>query len=297
MAVRAPASRLARVSTVDHEALSDRDGTTRTGPFAKPICGVDGTPAAAEAARQAMAISGPQSALTLVAVASEAGAALTSHGWLDHREAERAVRRLEAEIARPGALATEVISGLNVAKALAVRAGTGHDLLAAGAGGSARSGSLPGSTSSRLVHDARIPLLLARAPREGIRFPGAIMIAFDGSRDARRAAELGGRIAALQRAPVKIVHVRQELSGRTEQAAALVRAHSVEPTVSVIEGEPAPALLEFAASQDVGLLVLGRRGISGLKLLGGVCEKAAGRAGCSVLLTPAPPEGDDPAQI
>ena len=50
----------------------------------------------------------------------------------------------------------------------------------------------------------------------------------------------------------------------------------------VIQGEPVPVLA--AASVDADLLVLGSRGLHGLKALGSVSERVAHRAKCSTLI-------------
>ena len=51
--------------------------------------------------------------------------------------------------------------------------------------------------------------------------------------------------------------------------------------------EPVGALV--AAAADADLLVVGSRGLHGLKALGSVAERVAHRAGCSVLIVREPP--------
>jgi nucleotide-binding universal stress UspA family protein len=52
--------------------------------------------------------------------------------------------------------------------------------------------------------------------------------------------------------------------------------------VEVADHAPVPALVEAAACAD--LLVVGSRGLHGLRALGSVSERVAYQAGCSVLV-------------
>ena len=62
----------------------------------------------------------------------------------------------------------------------------------------------------------------------------------------------------------------------------------------VREGYPATAIEEEAERRDVDLIVMGTRGLSGLKhlLLGSIAERVVQKAHCAVL-TVKPPETDE----
>jgi nucleotide-binding universal stress UspA family protein len=58
----------------------------------------------------------------------------------------------------------------------------------------------------------------------------------------------------------------------------------LEPTVIRAPGHPADVILDTAAREGVSLVVLGSRGLSGVRALGSVSERVAHRARCSVLV-------------
>jgi nucleotide-binding universal stress UspA family protein len=58
----------------------------------------------------------------------------------------------------------------------------------------------------------------------------------------------------------------------------------VEPTVIQAAGHPADRILETATAERASLVVVGSRGLGGLRALGSVSERVAHRAPCSVLV-------------
>jgi nucleotide-binding universal stress UspA family protein len=56
----------------------------------------------------------------------------------------------------------------------------------------------------------------------------------------------------------------------------------VDASTEVVSGKPVGALLE--ASEQADLVVLGSRGLHGLRALGSVSERVAHEASCSVLV-------------
>jgi nucleotide-binding universal stress UspA family protein len=59
-----------------------------------------------------------------------------------------------------------------------------------------------------------------------------------------------------------------------------------DPLVEVVDGRPVDALVAAAAGAD--LLVVGSRGVHGLRALGSVSERVAHEAACSVLVVRSP---------
>jgi len=62
------------------------------------------------------------------------------------------------------------------------------------------------------------------------------------------------------------------------------------PTVTDTPGQVAGQICEEAGADDSSLIVIGRRGLSGIKALGSVNGRVAHGAPCSVLV--APPSAD-----
>ena len=131
------------------------------------------------------------------------------------------------------------------------------DLIAVGSHGQGRlTGKLLGSTATHLVHDAARAVLIARGG-PGTAFPRSIVVGIDESEPSLR---------ALARA--------RELSRRTGAA--------LDP-VHVLDASPDAALVERAGGDD--LLVVGSRGVRGLRSFGSASEAVAHRATpCSVLV-------------
>ena len=135
-----------------------------------------------------------------------------------------------------------------------------------------------------------------------------VVVGTDGSAGAERALERAARLAASDGArlhvvtayhdggpfkerlgdsarvdPIDVVRVAEEVLAR---AAAHARRHGVEPELHAREGDPAEALIEVAEEQDADLIVVGSRGLTGIKryLLGSVSSKVSEHAPCSVMI-------------
>jgi nucleotide-binding universal stress UspA family protein len=67
------------------------------------------------------------------------------------------------------------------------------------------------------------------------------------------------------------------------------RVAELEPGYELVPGKPVPGLVDRSADHD--LLVVGSRGLHGLRALGSVSERVAHRAKCSVLVVRSLPEG------
>lgn len=80
-------------------------------------------------------------------------------------------------------------------------------------------------------------------------------------------------------------NVKGEAVAALERSAATIRAQGIEAECVVREGYPATVIEEEAAAHGVDLIVIGTRGLSGLKhlLLGSIAERVVQRAPCPVL--------------
>lgn len=139
-----------------------------------------------------------------------------------------------------------------------------------------------------------------------------IVIAVDGSEEARRAARRGLELARAVDATVTVLAVleqkalrltrrsteKRRLRERGEAALADVEALAEtldQPvTTTLLEGKPAVRISECAADEDADLVVVGRQGLTGLgrRLLGGVTEQVLHRSDVPVLVVPDDDSGE-----
>lgn len=133
-----------------------------------------------------------------------------------------------------------------------------------------------------------------------------IILATDGSDHAERAAENAMYMAkCTEGSLVEIVFVVDsdkvksdvlsnwncaDLDGkrkeRIREVEKLARASEVSYKVTILQGDPGPAIVEYANNNHADIIVIGSRGLSGLQefVLGSVSHKVAKRANCPVLI-------------
>jgi nucleotide-binding universal stress UspA family protein len=251
---------------------------TEPGIFTRIVCGVDGTPASLVAVRQAARLQGADGAVLLTAVAdlakaAHAGVAAPHAAELLQGEAETALA--EARAIAPSASAKLVNgepAGALVRQAEAERA----TLVAVGSHGRRRAaGILLGTVAARMLRDAPCSVLIARAGRDAESWPQSVVVGVDGSLEsaaaltaARSVAErFGGGVLA-------VASTKDQLDREAAQAIA-----------SELEEHPGRAVdVLAAASESADLVVVGSRGLRGLKALGSVSERVAHQARSSVLV-------------
>jgi nucleotide-binding universal stress UspA family protein len=257
--------------------------------FARVVCGIDGSPASLEAARQA-ALLATGGEVSLVSVTWTTGAGPTEMSALGETRARAALAAAGATATELGAsAATELIRSPDTTGTL-VAESSDADLTVVGShGGSRRAGIFLGSVASRLAHTARGPVLIARRPTEGGPFPSHVLVASDGSPGSSAATTQAGRIAARFGSRVTLVHVGHDSDsvhrrGVAVQSADLFEVTGTKPTVAELDGKPAERIVETASQEHVSLIVVGSRGLGGLKALGSVSERVAHTAPCSVLV-------------
>lgn len=133
-----------------------------------------------------------------------------------------------------------------------------------------------------------------------------IVIAVDGSEEARRASRRGLQIAQAFDASITVLYVIDQKARRlTESSEEKTRLRErgekaiteIEDlasdlgqsvTTELAEGRPTSQICECATEQDAGLVVVGRQGLTGVsrRLLGGVTEQLLHRSDCPVLVVP-----------
>jgi nucleotide-binding universal stress UspA family protein len=200
------------------------------------------------------------------------------------REAVSAVEEAKNEFP---AVKPMLMKGPDVAGLLAAAANLESDLLAVGAhGGSRAAGIVFGSVATAMVHHAACCVLVAREAEEGP-FPRLILHAGDGSPDSLEAARLAGSIAARHDANLVALHVGERpgyRAGVVDEAAAIIEACGREPAIKLESGSPHRRIVEVASEIGASLIVVGSRGLTGIKALGSVSERVAHRSHCSVLI-------------
>jgi nucleotide-binding universal stress UspA family protein len=143
------------------------------------------------------------------------------------------------------------------------------------------SGILLGSVATQLLHEAPCAVLMARgSPGEG--FPARVAVGADGSEESGRAMQVGAAIAGRCGAALEAVVATG--GGATPDAAAvrsaLDAAAGPDTPLRMESGTPVEALSRL----DTDLVVVGSRGLQGLRSLGSVSERVAHEARCSVLV-------------
>lgn len=238
------------------------------------LCGVDGSPAGEEAVRQGARLRAPDGLLLLVSVSPGARAPHAQAALMLDRRAEAALQRAEREVG-PAGRESHLLVGDPVGGLLAAARDLAATLIAVGSHGTGRmAGILTGSVATALLHRAPCSVLVARPPHDPAAFPARIAVGFDGSAPARAALEVARGLG--ERLGAEVVAV---VAG---PRAAAVPAPGAPAAVQVDAREPVEALLDAARGCD--LVVVGARGVRGLRALGSVSERVAHRARSSVLV-------------
>lgn len=133
-----------------------------------------------------------------------------------------------------------------------------------------------------------------------------IIVAVDGSEEARAAATAGFDLAETVGAPVDVIHViegtvldslrsetdreggREHSETLLDEVAARGVDRGLEVSRSVLEGRPGRQIASYAGKRPGTVVVLGRQGRSAVseRLLGGVTERVLGRGTAPVLVHP-----------
>jgi nucleotide-binding universal stress UspA family protein len=258
-------------------------------PFGRIVCGIDGSRSSPVAGDQAIALSGTGTALVFVCVREERGAGATHQATITTERARTALERAVQAAHEAGVdAAAEILPGHDPLPVLLDEASR-SDLLVVAKHDLSPPGSFSsGSTADELVHQARVPVLVARRPPEGVEFPRDILVASDGSPGAGRAAEVAARIGHAHGSGVYLLSVDPERHGDRRgiatEIADLTAALGRPPTVLRERGKPSERIVQLAASERVSLVLVGSRGLTGIRAVGSVSARVARNASCSVLV-------------
>jgi nucleotide-binding universal stress UspA family protein len=247
--------------------------------FGRVVAGVDGTEPGFEAARQAARLVAADGWLEVFTAVYLVEANLT--GWSASRVAEELEReageasRRAATIAGPRAT-SRLVNGpplLSLMRELKKKEAT---LAVVGTHGHRRLAEIMiGGVAGELLHNAPCSVLIARRQLADALFPRAIVAGADGSPESEAAIAAAQTLANRFAVPLRIVTA---LEGKPVDLARVQRKGPIE----AFDEHPVRALVH--ASMDADILVVGSRGLHGLRSLGSVSERVAHQAPCSVLV-------------
>jgi nucleotide-binding universal stress UspA family protein len=136
----------------------------------------------------------------------------------------------------------------------------------------------------------------------------SVLVATDGSQTAGQAVRVAIELAAIFEATLHVVNIHasntrsslgvtamtippeavdfgEEATAHAESVASLARQKGLASTSHVGSGDPATQIVAIAKDEGVDLIVVGNRGMRGLKrVLGSVPNAVAHRAPCAVLI-------------
>jgi nucleotide-binding universal stress UspA family protein len=246
--------------------------------FERILCGVDGTPASLIAVRQALRLQDEDGRVLLLAAANlaqaaHAGMAASHAAELLQHEAEAALA--EAQAIAPSA-SSKLLDGDPVAVLLTQAEADRATLIAVGSHGRRRAaGLLLGTVAARMLRDATCSVLIARAAREPEAWPQTVVAGVDGSLESAAAFTVARSVAARFGGSVRaLASTKDQLDSEA--------ARAIAPELEEQGDRPLNALV--AASESADLIVVGSRGLRGLKALGSVSERVANQARSSVLV-------------
>ena len=253
--------------------------------FHRVVVGVDGSPQSREAARQAAVFAGSHGTVALVAAWMPPPAVIASpvgHAPVDldedaeRRAAENALARVRFDLPGPAPVTAKMARGIAwdvlIREAVAIDA----SLIAVGSHGHSRiRGLVAGSTATEILHNAPCSVLVARSASS--RFPTRIVVGVDGSAQSAAAYRVAQELAERFDAELRPV-LGADGKGVDRLAVVALLGHRFETS----PGAQVDALV--AAAGEADLLVVGSRGLHGVKALGSVSERVAHRARCSTLV-------------
>jgi nucleotide-binding universal stress UspA family protein len=257
---------------------SQQGGASAPSIFARVVCGVDGTPEGLVAVQQAIRLRAPEGNLWLataanLAKAAHAGIAAPHAAELLQREAEAALA--EARELAPSAI-ERLLNGAPAAVLVREAEATQATLIAVGSHGHRRvAGMLLGTVAARMLRDAPCSVLVARAARDPETWPQSVVVGIDGSAESASAFSAARSLADRFSARLRAVAATNDQHDR-----GAARAIAAE-----LDEQPGRAVdVLTAASDSADLIIVGSRGLHGLKALGSVSERVAHRAHSSVLV-------------
>lgn len=261
------------------------------------LAGTDGSERATESVRQAARLAAAVGADLILVCVIDTG---RPHDLDVEREAEGT---LEAASAVARSLNVEpdarILSGDPGVALIEHAELDGVDLLCVGPDAGLLGGAIRvGRIANHVLREARCSVLVAR--RAGPEFPYRIGCAVDGSEGSVETALAAAALAAATGAELRLVHVVPVFRGHNtewtlgpdeasppelEPSVMAASSLGVTPIREMAMGRPERTLVAAAEREETDLMVVGHRGIHGVRrVLGSVSEHVAHHAPCSVMV-------------
>lgn len=239
-------------------------------------------------------------------------------------EFERSLEKTKLQFLNAGIKAeSDLVLGSPAEKIIETAETKKSDLIVLGAKGlRATLGILLGGVAQQVVEYAHCPVLIVRAPYQGLR---RILLVTDGSVSSQNAARYLGRFP-LPKVDVRVMHVmpplqppvtmepylggwntvyvpipivddtamqkKQEHKGQAllKRTCDLLQRHGIVSAPVLCRGDAATEIIEYVKSNKIDLIVAGSRGLSQFKgwWVGSVSRKLVHYSNCSVLIVKAP---------
>jgi nucleotide-binding universal stress UspA family protein len=248
--------------------------------FARILVGLDGSKESFDACRQAAKLGEPETfieAATVTLFPPATAEALGVHDLAASLEHNAGSVLLAAERILGPRAEVRRLDGMTVEALLKEAKRTHATLLAIGAPEHARVEEIVfGGVGGELLHQAPCSMLVARPVPDETTFPRSIVVGIDGSEQAERAYEVAASLATRFHSELQSVVA---LGGKRVDLGVIARRH---PRSTDSAAAPVRALVEASTCAD--LLVVGSRGLHGVRALGSVSERVAHQAPCSVLV-------------
>jgi nucleotide-binding universal stress UspA family protein len=269
-------------------------GTARTNAqrgsvFSRVLVGIDGSEESREAARQAAILVDGE--LTLLASHDVApaigGTGVGVPAYLDEDlqrdAATEALERAREDVALASPTG-KIVRGRPADALISELEREQDTLLVVGSHGGGRlAGFVMGSTATEVIHKAPCSVLVARRGSESDEFPNKVVVGVDGSPESAAAYAVARQLSERFNVELRPVVAHGDKAVDRARIDSIVDGRREE-----LPDEPVAALLAAAAGAD--LLVVGSRGLHGLRALGSVSERVAHQARSSVLIVRDPPE-------
>jgi nucleotide-binding universal stress UspA family protein len=254
--------------------------------FERILVGVDGTDWGFEALRQGLLLASQENPVLRAVTALDTAPAIHTGFHAAHfaellaNEAEDARAAAEAIIAGREGCEARVVRGKPVDVLRRERDELQATLVALGGRRSSRFlGIMLGDTGTELVHDAACSALLGCPADTDAWQPRKIVVGFDGSAYAHAALRTAEELARAFGGPVEVVTAT---GGKP-----IERDAAWSDRVDTWDlADPVAALVE--RSRTVDLVVVGSRGLHGVRALGSVSERIAHQAHCTALVVHEP---------
>jgi len=240
----------------------------------------------------------------------------------EHLAIESALETTRKMLVKKGMVAeAEMLLGYPAEKIIEYAEENEPNLIVMGAKGLRSTlGILLGGVAQQVVEYAACPVLITRAPYNGLK---KILVASDGSQSSNGAVEFIGNFPELSKASIKVIHVlpppplpiavvepmfmdltptepweitAEEATRRKKEEEAgevlldnccdILKGKGIKAEGILKRGDAATEIIDFVKAEKIDLIVTGSRGLSQLRswLMGSVSRKLVHYSGCSILV-------------